>query len=86
MTEQPEQPTLTDGEITLRPWRDEDVEDAVAGHDDTIAHWFGWPPEAVTAERQRQAIADWRAAYADGRSEVAFAVEEGGVLAGSVDV
>jgi RimJ/RimL family protein N-acetyltransferase/8-oxo-dGTP pyrophosphatase MutT (NUDIX family) len=86
VTEQPEQPTLTDGEITLRPWRDEDVEDAVAGHDDTIAHWFGWPPDAVTPERQRQAIADWRAAYADGRSVVGFAVEEGGVLAGSVDV
>jgi RimJ/RimL family protein N-acetyltransferase/ADP-ribose pyrophosphatase YjhB (NUDIX family) len=86
VTDQPEQPTLTDGEITLRPWRDEDVEDAVAGHDEQIAHWFGWPPDAVTPARQRQAIADWRAAYAGGRSVVCFAVEEGGVLAGSVDV
>ena len=30
-SEPPEQPTLTDGEVTLRPWRDEDVPEAVAG-------------------------------------------------------
>ena len=38
----PEQPTLTDGEVTLRPWRDEDIEAAIAGHDAEIAHWFGF--------------------------------------------
>jgi RimJ/RimL family protein N-acetyltransferase len=29
-----DQPTLTDGVVTIRPWREEDVEEAVAGHDD----------------------------------------------------
>ena len=48
MPDQPEQPTLTDGEVTLRPWRDEDVAEAVVGHDEVIAHWFGWPEDGVT--------------------------------------
>ncbi len=86
MSDQPDQPTLTDGEVTLRPWRDEDVEEAVAGHDELIAHWFGWAPDAVTPDTQRRAIRDWRADYADGRSVVAFAVEVDGALAGAVDV
>ena len=37
------QPTLTDGDVTLRPWRDADVPVAVAGHDELMAHWFGFP-------------------------------------------
>jgi RimJ/RimL family protein N-acetyltransferase/8-oxo-dGTP pyrophosphatase MutT (NUDIX family) len=86
VTEEPVQPTLTDGEVTLRPWRDEDVEEAVAGHDELIAHWFGWPVGGVTPERMQQAIRDWRATYDDGRSVVGFAIEEGGLLAGSVDI
>jgi RimJ/RimL family protein N-acetyltransferase/ADP-ribose pyrophosphatase YjhB (NUDIX family) len=86
VSEPPEQPTLTDGEVTLRPWRDDDVPQAVAGHDEVIAHWFGWPPDGVTDERMQQAIRDWRAAYADERSVVGFAVEDDEGLAGSVDV
>jgi RimJ/RimL family protein N-acetyltransferase/ADP-ribose pyrophosphatase YjhB (NUDIX family) len=82
----PEQPQLTDGVVTLRPFRDDDVEEAVAGHDEVIAHWFGWPAGAVTAGRMRQAIADWRASYAADRAHVAFAVEAEGVVVGSVDV
>ncbi len=81
-----DQPTLTDGVVTLRPFRDDDVADAVAGHDEVIAHWFGWPPDAVTPQRMRAAIADWRASYDDGRRQVAFVVETGGVVAGSVDI
>jgi RimJ/RimL family protein N-acetyltransferase/8-oxo-dGTP pyrophosphatase MutT (NUDIX family) len=80
------QPTLTDGVVVLRPWRDEDVEVAVAGHDEEMARWFGWPVDAPTYERHRRAIEEWRAAYADGRSVVAFAVEHDGKLVGSVEV
>jgi RimJ/RimL family protein N-acetyltransferase/8-oxo-dGTP pyrophosphatase MutT (NUDIX family) len=86
VSDQPEQPTLTDGEVTLRPWRDEDVTEAVAGHDEVIAHWFGWPEDGVTPERMQQAIRDWRASFADDRSVVGFAIEDRGTLAGSVDV
>jgi RimJ/RimL family protein N-acetyltransferase/8-oxo-dGTP pyrophosphatase MutT (NUDIX family) len=82
----PEQPTLTDGVVTLRRWRAEDVEEAVAGHDEVIAHWFGWPPGAVTAERQKTAIANWHIGYDDDRSTVAFVIEVGGKLVGCVDI
>jgi RimJ/RimL family protein N-acetyltransferase/8-oxo-dGTP pyrophosphatase MutT (NUDIX family) len=86
VSDQPEQPTLTDGEVTLRPWRDDDVTEAVAGHDEVIAHWFGWPVDGVTPERMQQAIRDWRASFADDRAVVGFAIEDRGTLAGSVDV
>jgi RimJ/RimL family protein N-acetyltransferase/ADP-ribose pyrophosphatase YjhB (NUDIX family) len=80
------QPVLSDGDVTLRPWRDDDVAVAVAGHDELIAHWFGWPPDAVTEETQRRAIADWHASYVDERAVVGFAVEADGRLVGTVDV
>ena len=80
------QPTLTDGVVVLRPWRDEDVEPAVAGHDEEMARWLGWPLDGPSYERHREAIANWRAAYADGRSVVSFAVEHEGQLVGSVEV
>jgi RimJ/RimL family protein N-acetyltransferase/8-oxo-dGTP pyrophosphatase MutT (NUDIX family) len=82
----PEQPTLTDGVVTLRRWRLEDVEEAVAGHDEVIAHWFGWPVDGVTPERQRAAIEKWHAAYDDDRAEVAFVAEVDHRLVGCVDV
>jgi RimJ/RimL family protein N-acetyltransferase/8-oxo-dGTP pyrophosphatase MutT (NUDIX family) len=86
VSDQPEQPTLTDGEVTLRPWRDEDVSEAVAGHDALIAHWFGWPEDGVTPERMLSTIRGWRATYAEDRSVVGFAVEDVDGLAGSVDI
>ncbi len=82
----PPQPTLTDGVVTLRPWRDDDVEAAVAGHDEEIAHWFGFPVVTPTAEAQRAAIERWRKGYADGRSVVAFVIEVDGSLVGQIDV
>ena len=86
MAEVPEQPTLTDGVVTLRRWRAEDVEEAVAGHDEVIARWFGWPANGVNAERMKTAIANWHIAYDNDRSAVAFVVEAGGKLVGSVDI
>jgi RimJ/RimL family protein N-acetyltransferase/ADP-ribose pyrophosphatase YjhB (NUDIX family) len=81
-----EQPTLTDGVVTLRPWRDEDVEAAVAGHDELIAHWSGRGPGEVTVERQRLAVDRWRRAYAENRSVAAFVIEAQGEVVGSIDV
>ena len=86
MSEHGPQPTLTDGVVVLRPWRDEDVAPAVAGHDEEIARWFGWPADAVTPETHRQAVEDWRAAYDAGRSRVGFVVEHAGEVVGSVEV
>ena len=86
MTQPDEQPTLSDGTITLRPWRDEDVEEAVAGHDAEMGLWLGWDPDSVTTERLRQVIAEWRADYASDRRRASFAVEHQGRLVGSVEI
>jgi RimJ/RimL family protein N-acetyltransferase/8-oxo-dGTP pyrophosphatase MutT (NUDIX family) len=81
-----EQPTLTDGVVTLRPWRDSDTEAAVAGHDDEIALWFGWDPADVSVERHRNAVRDWREDYAADRRRTSFVIEHEGELVGSVEI
>ena len=80
-----EQPTLTDGTLTLRPWRDDDVDEAAAGHDAEMALWFGWDPADVTPESHRGAITRWRERYAAGE-QASFAIEHDGRLVGSVEL
>jgi RimJ/RimL family protein N-acetyltransferase/8-oxo-dGTP pyrophosphatase MutT (NUDIX family) len=80
------QPELTDRVVVLRPWRDEDIEAAVAGHDEEMARWFGWPVDGPTVERHRAAVANWRRAYDEDRSLVSFVVEHDGDVVGSVEV
>jgi RimJ/RimL family protein N-acetyltransferase/8-oxo-dGTP pyrophosphatase MutT (NUDIX family) len=80
------QPTLTDGVVVLRPWREEDIEPAIAGHDEEIAHWFGFPVVRPSYEQHRKAVESWRTWYAEGRSRVNFAIEHAGALVGSVEV
>ena len=82
----PPQPTLSDGVVVLRPWRDADVEAAVAGHDEEMAYWFGWPASGPSVERHREAVKNWRQAYDDGRRVVSFVVEAEGQVVGSVEV
>jgi RimJ/RimL family protein N-acetyltransferase/8-oxo-dGTP pyrophosphatase MutT (NUDIX family) len=79
------QPELTDGVVVLRPWRDADIEAAVAGHDDEIAHWFGFsgPP---SYEDHKRAVDNWRRRYAEDRSRVSFVVEHDGEVVGSVEI
>ncbi|MGH3510204.1 MAG: NUDIX hydrolase, partial [Nocardioidaceae bacterium] len=78
MTAVPPQPTLTDGVVVLRPWRDEDIDEAIDGHDEEMARWFGWAVDAPSPEGHRHAIANWRAGYDDGRRLVCFVVEAEG--------
>lgn len=78
-----QQPTLTDGRVTIRPWRDDDVAAAIAGHDEAIAHWFGFPSVRPTAEQHLAAIGRWREGYAAG--ELASFVIDDGEVAGSVE-
>jgi RimJ/RimL family protein N-acetyltransferase/8-oxo-dGTP pyrophosphatase MutT (NUDIX family) len=80
------QPELTDGVVVLRPWREEDIEEALAGHDELIAHWFGFPETAPTPEQHRAAIDRWHQGYADQRRLVGFVVEREGTIVGAVDV
>ena len=74
----PPQPTLTDGELTLRPWRADDVEAAHGLTDDEIVRWFDLdgvtPRDGLAAAVER-----WHRRYAEDRSLVAFVVELAGV-------
>jgi RimJ/RimL family protein N-acetyltransferase/8-oxo-dGTP pyrophosphatase MutT (NUDIX family) len=85
-SESPAQPTLTDGPVTLRPWRDQDVAEAIAGHDEEIAFWFGFEAVSPSREAMSRAIREWRAAYTEDRRMVAFAIEHAAALAGSCEV
>jgi RimJ/RimL family protein N-acetyltransferase/8-oxo-dGTP pyrophosphatase MutT (NUDIX family) len=80
------QPELTDGVVVLRPWREEDVEEALAGHDELIAHWLGFPATPPTPEQHRAAIERWHEGYADQRRLVGFVIEHEGSIVGAVDV
>ncbi len=83
---EPEQPTLTDGVVTLRPWRDDDIEAAIAGHDEEIAHWFGFDHVTPTYDEHRAGVERWRSGWTDGRGLVGFVIEHAGGLVGSCDV
>ncbi|UFN44355.1 NUDIX hydrolase [Nocardioides okcheonensis] len=79
-----QQPTLTDGAVTLRPWRADDASEAVAGHDDEMALWFGWDASDVTEESHARAIARWQERYRAGE-QASFVVEHDGAIVGSVE-
>ncbi len=85
MSQSEEQPTLSDGEIVLRPWRQEDVDDVVADHDSEMAWWFGWDEPSYT-ERSHRSIEEWRQDYAAGQRRAAFVIEHEDELIGSVEV
>jgi RimJ/RimL family protein N-acetyltransferase/8-oxo-dGTP pyrophosphatase MutT (NUDIX family) len=73
----PPQPTLTDGELTLRPWREEDIDLAHGLADEEISRWFdfdGIPPRDGLAE----AVERWHREYAEDRAVVNFVVELAG--------
>ncbi|MPZ61655.1 MAG: GNAT family N-acetyltransferase [Propionibacteriales bacterium] len=81
----PEQPTLNDGVVVLRPWRDSDIDVVHPLADDEMVHWFGFPgfpPRGGLAE----AVEEWRQGYADERRVVNFLVERDGRPVGNVEV
>lgn len=80
-----QQPTLTDGVVTLRPWTDADIEPAVAGHDDHISHWFGQPGPPDQA-RLRSVVARWEREYADDRRTTNFVIDHEGTNVGGVEL
>jgi len=71
---------LTDGVVTLRPWREEDVPAIVkACSDPETALWLDQLPHPYTAD-------DARAWLADETDAARFAVELEGEIAGSISV
>lgn len=81
-----EQPTLSDGELVLRPWDRADAEPTRRLHDDVTAYWFDFPRATPTLEQQLAWIATTRHDWANERSKVTFLVERDGERLGSVDV
>ncbi len=79
-----EQPTLSDGTVTLRAWREDDVAVAVAGHDERIRYWFG-QAAAPTYDEQREVVARWRREYAAG-TRFNFVVDVDGTAVGAVEL
>jgi RimJ/RimL family protein N-acetyltransferase/8-oxo-dGTP pyrophosphatase MutT (NUDIX family) len=77
---------MSDGDVTLRPWRIDDVEAARVQHDEEMAHWFGFPSVVPSAKRHRDWIEESLAQYVDDRRVVVFAIEHQSEIAGSVDV
>nr|WP_221634635.1 NUDIX hydrolase [Nocardioides luti] len=69
----------------MRPWRDADVDVAVAGHDEVIAHWFGFDTVTPSHEAQTAAVERWRRGWADG-SVVSFVIEHDGEVVGCCEV
>jgi RimJ/RimL family protein N-acetyltransferase/8-oxo-dGTP pyrophosphatase MutT (NUDIX family) len=80
-----DEPTLSDGVITLRPWREEDIELSVAGHDDVIGHWLGNARAPTIADR-RALVGEWRTARAAGQQVAAFVVVHQERVVGNVEV
>ncbi|HEU4949091.1 MAG TPA: GNAT family N-acetyltransferase [Kribbella sp.] len=77
MTAVPPQPTLTDGDLTLRPWRSDDIDIAHGLADDEMVRWFdfpGIPPRSGLAD----AVERWHRQYADDRVVVNFVIELAG--------
>jgi RimJ/RimL family protein N-acetyltransferase/8-oxo-dGTP pyrophosphatase MutT (NUDIX family) len=87
VTAVPPQPTLTDGELTLRPWRDEDIDLAHGLTDDEMSRWFDFPGTPTRAGLA-EAVERWHREYADDRSVVNFVIELAGVSGpvGNVEV
>lgn len=77
VTAVPPQPTLTDGELTLRPWREDDIDIAHGLADDEMVRWFdfpGLPPRSGLVE----AVERWHREYAADRAVVNYVIELAG--------
>ena len=84
--ELPPQPTLREDDITLRPWRLDDLQAARGLIDDEISGWFGTRRAVPSAADSETAWQEWQGGYARDRSVVMFLVEHQDELAGWVEV
>ncbi len=84
MTDQPpEQPTLTDGVVTLRPYAESHVAAHVEGEDDETRLWFGQPGPS-TYDGMLEVVDRWRREREAG-TRLTFAIEHDGSTVGGVE-
>jgi RimJ/RimL family protein N-acetyltransferase/ADP-ribose pyrophosphatase YjhB (NUDIX family) len=79
----PDQPTLTDGEITLRPFVESHIGAHVDGEDDEMRLWFGQPGPS-TYDDMRQVVDRWGREREAG-TRFTFVIEHDGVYVGGVE-
>ncbi len=79
-----DQPTLTDGTVTLRAWRETDIDEALAGHDAVVLRWLG-VDEGPTPEQHRAAVRIWNERFAT-RRLVGYVIEHAGRIVGGCQV
>jgi RimJ/RimL family protein N-acetyltransferase/ADP-ribose pyrophosphatase YjhB (NUDIX family) len=84
VSDQPQQPTLTDGEITLRPFAEEHVAAHVEGEDDEARLWFGQPGPS-SHDGMLEVVARWRREREDG-TRLTFAIEHEGAVVGTAEL
>jgi RimJ/RimL family protein N-acetyltransferase/8-oxo-dGTP pyrophosphatase MutT (NUDIX family) len=77
------QPTLSDGEVVLRPFAETHIEAHVAGEDDETRLWFGQPGPS-THDGMLEVVERWRRESAAGE-RFTFAIEHDGVTVGGVE-
>jgi RimJ/RimL family protein N-acetyltransferase/8-oxo-dGTP pyrophosphatase MutT (NUDIX family) len=80
----PARPHLTDGVVSLRPWRESDIAAAVAGHDAEIMLWFGQdaPP---SHDGMREVLQRWQEEDTAG-TRIGFVIEHDDEPVGAVEV
>ncbi|HEX4688356.1 MAG TPA: GNAT family N-acetyltransferase [Nocardioides sp.] len=83
MSDLPEQPILTDGVVTLRPFDERDIDAHVQGDDDEIRYWFD-APAASTHEGMAEVVERWRREREAG-TRLTFAVLSEGTTVGVVE-
>jgi RimJ/RimL family protein N-acetyltransferase/8-oxo-dGTP pyrophosphatase MutT (NUDIX family) len=84
VSDQPEQPTLTDGEITLRPFVEDHIAAHVEGEDDEARLWFGHPGRS-TPEGMLEVVERWQREREAG-TRLTFAIHHGGEIVGNAEV
>jgi RimJ/RimL family protein N-acetyltransferase/8-oxo-dGTP pyrophosphatase MutT (NUDIX family) len=83
VTDSTEQPTLTDGEVTLRPFVEAHIAAHVEGEDDETRLWFGQPGPS-TYDGMVEVVDRWRREREEG-ARFTFAIEHDGILVGGVE-
>ncbi len=79
-----QQPELTDGVVTLRPFDESDINAHVAGEDDELMYWMGQPGRS-DAEGMLDVVDRWRNEREAG-TRLTFAIHAGGTTVGGAEL
>jgi RimJ/RimL family protein N-acetyltransferase/8-oxo-dGTP pyrophosphatase MutT (NUDIX family) len=78
-----DQPTLTDGVVTLRPFARDDIDAHVAGEDDEARLWFGQPGPSTYAG-MLEVVDRWQREREAG-TRLTFAIQHDGITVGTAE-